>query len=105
MSDAGEVAGRAPDKRGFPPIAPRPDVLKPLEKLADEMWAGVPVLPIMDTGASDSIYTMAAGIPTYGINGVAIDQDDVRAHGKDERVRVSAYYDGVAFFYRYLKAL
>ena len=41
----------------------------------------------------------------YGVNGVAIDQDDVRAHGKDERVRVSAFYDGVEFYYRYLKAL
>ncbi len=105
MSDGGEVAERAPDKRGFPPIAPRPDVLKPLEKLADEMWPGAPVLADMETGASDSIYTMAAGLPTYGINGMAIDQDDVRAHGKDERLRVSSYYEGVDFFYRYLKAL
>ncbi|HLK65008.1 MAG TPA: M20/M25/M40 family metallo-hydrolase [Bryobacteraceae bacterium] len=105
MSDAGEVSDRAPEKRGFPPIAPRPEVLKPLEKLADEMWLGVPVLPVMDTGASDSIYTMAAGIPTYGVNGVAIDQDDVRAHGKDERVRVESFYQGVDFFYRYLKML
>jgi acetylornithine deacetylase/succinyl-diaminopimelate desuccinylase-like protein len=105
MSDAGQVADRAPDRRGFPPIAPRPDVLKPLEKIADEMWPGAPVLATMETGASDSIYTVAAGLPTYGINGVAIDQDDIRAHGKDERVRVSSFYNGVDFYYRYLKAL
>ena len=79
--------------------------LKPLAKIADEMWKGVPVIPEMETGASDSIYTMAAGLPSYGVNGVAIDQDDIRAHGKDERVRVSSYYDGVEFYYRYLKAL
>ena len=36
---------------------------------------------------------------------MAIDQDDVRAHGKDERIRVSSFYDGVEFYYRYLKAL
>ena len=59
----------------------------------------------METGASDSIYTVAAGIPSYGINGIAIDQDDIRAHGNDERVRVSAYFDGVDFYYRFLKAL
>jgi acetylornithine deacetylase/succinyl-diaminopimelate desuccinylase-like protein len=105
VSDAGQLADRAPDRRGFPPIAPRPDVLKSLEKVAGEMWPGAPVLPTMETGATDSIYTMAAGLPTYGISGIAIDQDDVRAHGKDERVRVSSYYDGVDFFYRYLKAL
>ncbi|MBZ5626842.1 MAG: M20/M25/M40 family metallo-hydrolase [Acidobacteriia bacterium] len=105
VSDAGDIADRAPERQAFPPIAPRPDVLKPLEKVADEMWPGAPVLPGMETGASDSIYTMAAGLPTYGISGVAIDQDDLRMHGKDERVRVSSYYDGVDFFYRYLKAL
>jgi len=76
-----------------------------LERVAAEMWPGAPVIPDMETGASDSIYTIAAGIPTYGVSGMAIDQDDVRAHGKDERIRVSAYYDGVEFFYRYLKAL
>ena len=80
-------------------------MLKPLAKIADEMWNGVPVIPEMETGASDSIYTVAAGLPSYGINGIAIDQDDVRAHGKDERVRVNAFYDGVEFYYRYLKAL
>jgi len=69
------------------------------------MWPGAPVIPEMETGASDSIYTMAAGLPSYGVSGVAIDGDDVRAHGKDERVRVSSYYDGVDFYYRYLKAL
>jgi acetylornithine deacetylase/succinyl-diaminopimelate desuccinylase-like protein len=59
----------------------------------------------METGASDSIYTMAAGLPSYGISGVAIDRDDVRAHGKDERLRVRSFYDGVDFYCRYLKAL
>jgi acetylornithine deacetylase/succinyl-diaminopimelate desuccinylase-like protein len=62
-------------------------------------------IPEMETGASDSVYTIAAGIPSYGISGVALDQDDVRAHGKDESVRVSSFYDGVEFYYRYLEAL
>ena len=84
---------------------PRPEVLKPLARIADEMWPGAPVIPDMETGASDSIYTIAAGLPSYGVNGIAIDQDDIRAHGKDERVRVGSYYEGVEFYYRYLKAL
>jgi acetylornithine deacetylase/succinyl-diaminopimelate desuccinylase-like protein len=105
VSDAGDVFDRAPDKKSFPPVMPSPEILQPLERVAAEMWPGAPVIPDMETGASDSIYTIAAGIPTYGVSGMAIDQDDVRAHGKDERLRVSAYYDGVEFFYRYLKAL
>ena len=103
--DAGRVYDHTPDKNAFPPILPPDEVLKPLSRIADEMWNGVPVIPEMETGASDSIYTVAAGLPSYGVNGVAIDQDDVRAHGKDERVRVGAFYDGVEFYYRYLKAL
>ena len=105
MDNGGRVFERAPDKAGPPPVAPRPDVFKPLTRIADEMWPGVPVIPNMETGASDSIYTNAAGMPSYGISGVAVDRDDIRAHGKDERVRTSAFYQGVDFYYRFLKAL
>jgi len=69
------------------------------------MWPGAPVIPTMATGASDGIYTNAAGMPTYGISGVAIDRNDVRAHGKDERLGIDSYYAGVDFYYRYLKAV
>ena len=105
VSSSGEVSDRPPDRKPFSPVMPSAEILKPLERVAAEMWPGAPVIPEMETGASDSIYTVAAGIPSYGVNGMAIDQDDVRAHGKDERIRVSSYYDGVEFFYRYLKAL
>jgi acetylornithine deacetylase/succinyl-diaminopimelate desuccinylase-like protein len=101
----GNALDQAPEKQALPPPPPRPDVMKPLERIADEMWPGAPVVPEMETGASDSVYTMAAGLPSYGISGVAIDRDDVRAHGKDERLAVTSYYDGVDFYYRYLKAL
>jgi len=105
VDDAGNVLDRIPERKGFAPVMPPPEILRPLESVTDSMWPRAPVIPIMDTGASDSIYTMAAGIPSYGISGIAIDQDDVRAHGKDERVRASSFYDGVDFYYRYLKAL
>lgn len=51
-----------------------------------EVWPGVPVVPDMDAGASDSTFTRAAGIPTFGITGIFTDIDDNRAHGKDERL-------------------
>ena len=105
VSDAGDASDRAPDRKAFAPVMPKPEILQPLERVAAEMWPGAPVIPDMETGASDSIHTIAAGIPSYGVSGVSIDQDDVRAHGRDERVRVSSYYDGVEFYYRYLKAL
>jgi acetylornithine deacetylase/succinyl-diaminopimelate desuccinylase-like protein len=104
-SKTGRTLDRAPEKTGFSPVTPPPEILKPLERITDEMWSGAPVIPEMETGASDSIYTIAAGIPTYGVSGVAFDHDDIRAHGKDERLRTSSFYNGVDFFYRYLKAL
>jgi acetylornithine deacetylase/succinyl-diaminopimelate desuccinylase-like protein len=97
--------GREQGSKGFPTVLPSPEVLRSLERVAAELWPGAPVIPDMETGASDSVYTMAAGMPSYGINGIAIDQDDIRAHGKDERVRVSSYFDGVDFYYRFLKAI
>jgi len=105
VSDDGTVAGTAPDRKSLPPPPVREDVFGPLREVTNELWPGIPVIPVMSAGASDSIYTMAAGIPSYGIGGVGIDFDDDRAHGKDERVRVESYYSGVEFYYLYLKAL
>lgn len=86
-----------------PPLLPV--VFEPLERLVGEMWPGTPLIPTMATGASDGVYTNAAGLPTYGISGVGIERDDVRAHGKDERLGVESFYKGVDFYYRYLKAV
>ncbi len=101
----GTVGDKAPDLGGVLPPPLNPQVLKPLESQVAAMWPGIAVIPHMDAGASDAIYTSAAGIPTYGISGIAIDFDDVRAHGRDERVGLKSFYTGNTFFYRYMKAL
>jgi len=100
-----QIADTAPLDKPLAPVALRTDVLDPLKRLAAQFWPGAPVVTDMETGASDSKYTNAAGIPSFGFSALAIDRDDVRAHGKDERLRVSSYYDGVDFYYQYLKAL
>jgi acetylornithine deacetylase/succinyl-diaminopimelate desuccinylase-like protein len=105
VDNSGRVLDNAPSGEALPPVNLRPDVMQTLEKVASEIWPGTPVVPTMSTGASDGIYTNAARMPTYGISGVAIDMNDVRAHGRDERVRVDSFYQGVDFYYRYLKAL
>ena len=76
-----------------------------LGKIVAQMWPGIPVLPDMSTGASDGVYTNAAGMPTYAISGEQYDRDDVRAHGKDERIGVESFYRGVDFYYDFLKAV
>ena len=105
VDNAGKVFDRAPETKAFAPILPPAEVMHPLKQVTDAMWPNAPVIPEMETGASDSVYTIAAGLPTYGVSGIALDEDDVRAHGKDERVRVDSFYDGLEFYYRYLKAL
>ena len=103
--DAGNLHDKGTDRVSPTPPPLRPDIFAPLNKVVSEMHPGLPILPEMETGASDSIYTVAAGMPSYGISGVAIDTDDMRAHGRDERVRISSFDEGVDFYYRFLKAL
>jgi acetylornithine deacetylase/succinyl-diaminopimelate desuccinylase-like protein len=87
------------------PAVLRPDVMKAVESLTKDMFPGVIVVPVMGTGATDSLYFRNAGIPTFGIDGTFGDMDDVRAHGRDERVGVKQYFEGLEFQYRLIKAL
>jgi len=105
ITSSGEVLDSIPDTRSFAPPPPRPDVFGAIKIVADKMWPGIPVFPTMATGASDGVYTMAVGLPTYGISGVETERDDHREHGRDERVPVEAFYKGVDFYYRFLKTL
>jgi acetylornithine deacetylase/succinyl-diaminopimelate desuccinylase-like protein len=90
------------------PSAPSPlspEVMKPIEAITQKMWPGVPVVPLMGTGATDSLYFRQAGIAAYGVSGIFYDVDDNRAHGKDERVGAKEYFDGLDFLYQLVKAL
>ena len=105
VSDADEVFDQGSDRKSMAPPPLNAEVFGALEATVKAMWPGIPIIPRMETGASDSIYTMNAGIPSYGFSGMGIDHDDDRAHGRDERIRVIDYYTGVQFEYLYLKAL
>ncbi len=82
----------------------RAAVMNPIERITAEMWPGLPVVPIMSTGATDGLYLRNAGIPTYGVSGIFNDVDDNRAHGKDERIGVQSIFDAREFLYRLVKA-
>ncbi len=83
----------------------RKDLMESLERLTASMWPGVVVTPVMSAGASDGKFLRLAGIPVYGVSGMFGDIDDVRAHGRDERLGVKEFYEGVEFMYRFMKAL
>ena len=71
--------------------------MDPIQRITDTMWPGTPVVPIMSTGATDGLFFRNAGIPVYGVAGVFSDIDDVRAHGRDERIAVKAFFEGLEF--------
>jgi acetylornithine deacetylase/succinyl-diaminopimelate desuccinylase-like protein len=88
-----------------PPSPLVPEVLGPVERITAQMWPGATVVPSMETGATDGLFLRNAGMPVYGVSGVPLDDDDIRAHGRDERIRVSAFYQGVEFTDRLVRAL
>jgi acetylornithine deacetylase/succinyl-diaminopimelate desuccinylase-like protein len=88
------------------PASPlRPDVMQAVERLVARIWPGVVVVPQMGTGASDGLYTRNAGIPTYGVGGIFSPIDDIRWHGRDERVGVREFHEAAEFWYDVVKAL
>ena len=88
------------------PVSPmRADVLKAVSSVTEAMWPGVPTVPIMVVGATDGRMLRAAGIPTYGVQGIFMDEDDMRMHGRDERLRVQSFYEGETFMYELVKTM
>jgi acetylornithine deacetylase/succinyl-diaminopimelate desuccinylase-like protein len=103
--DDPKVSVTIPEIRG-PIAAPAPltpHILKPIEKVAHEMWPGVPVVPALEPGASDAQFLNPAGIPTYGVTGIFTDPDGGHIHGLNERVRVQSVYEGRTFLYRLVR--
>jgi acetylornithine deacetylase/succinyl-diaminopimelate desuccinylase-like protein len=88
-----------------PPSALLPEVVKAMEKTLSETWPGLPLVATMSAGASDGKWTRIVGIPTFGIACMFFDMGDNRAHGKDERIEVQDFYDGVNFNYKLIRAL
>jgi acetylornithine deacetylase/succinyl-diaminopimelate desuccinylase-like protein len=90
---------------GSPGSALLPELMGAVGDLTQAMWPGIVVMPSMSTGATDGRYLRAAGIPCYGVSGIFRDVDDVRAHGKDERLGVKQLGEGRTFLYRLVRRL
>jgi acetylornithine deacetylase/succinyl-diaminopimelate desuccinylase-like protein len=105
LVDDPAVSVTVPEIRG--PIATpaplTPQVLKPVEQVAAELWPGVPVIPTLEPGATDAQFLNPAGIPTYGVDGFFVDPDGGNIHGLNERIRVTSVYEGRTFLYRLIK--
>jgi acetylornithine deacetylase/succinyl-diaminopimelate desuccinylase-like protein len=80
-----------------------PAIMGPIEKVSAEMWPGVPVVPILQAGATDGKALTAGGIPTYGVQGLFYEPDLGRIHGLNERIGVTSLYEGRDFLYKLVK--
>ncbi len=88
------------------PASPlRRDIMGPIEQLAHKIWPGAAIVPEMSTGATDGAHTRNGGIPTYGVAAVFEKVGDVRAHGRDERIRVQSFHEAADFWYQLVKQL
>lgn len=83
------------------PLDPR--IVGPIEALAAKHFPGIPVLPVMSTGATDGIFLQAIGMPVYGVPGTFIDSDMNGVHGLNERIRVASLYDGRDYLHDLVK--
>lgn len=89
-----------------PASALLPEVMQPVARITSELWGPMPIIPIMSTGATDSRFFRALGIPAFGVSGLFSDPTvDARAHGRDERMAVKSYFEGQEFLYRLTRAL
>ncbi len=88
-----------------PPSPLSKELFTVIEELSGQFWPGVPVIPTMSAGATDSRFLRNAGIPSYGHTGFLQDVDDVRAHGQDERLDVEAFHTGVEYLYQLVRRL
>ena len=95
----------APDHVAVAPIAPahptdasplRADVVGAYTAAVRARHPGAAITPDMSTGATDGLYFRARGVPVYGVDGSwAVIPADERAHGRDERLPVRAFYEDV----------
>ncbi len=89
-----------------PPARMLPEIMQPVAQVTKELFGDIPVIPTMSTGANDSRFFLALGVPSYGVSGLFMDPSvDARAHGRDERMRMQSYYEGQEFLYRLTKLL
>ncbi len=97
VSDTAVEVAEAQPATVSPPSPLKPALLKAIEEIGTRFWPGAVVVPVMSSGATDAMYVRTAGIPVYGIGGIFTLPEESRAHGRDERIEIRRFYEGLAF--------
>ncbi|HVL17643.1 MAG TPA: M20/M25/M40 family metallo-hydrolase [Gemmatimonadales bacterium] len=105
LADTAIHVSAAPRPSAGPSPVPA-EMMATIERVTTQVFGeGVPVIPMMNVGATDAVFLRAVGIPTYGLSGLFTDPEDVRIHGKDERVTVKSFFQAQEFHRRLMGAL
>lgn len=83
----------------------RADVVDAVTRTVHKLRPGVPVVPNQASGATDGLVFRAAGIPTYGVDGLFIRSKDDFSHGLNERIPVDGFYSTLDHWYLLIKDL
>lgn len=104
VADDGVKITPVAEPKPSPPSPLTEEVMAPILEITESMWPGVKVVPNMSTGATDGLYFRNRGIPVYGVSGLFGDINDVRAHGRDERIMIESFFGGLEFLDRLVRA-
>jgi acetylornithine deacetylase/succinyl-diaminopimelate desuccinylase-like protein len=99
------MMGRGTGVVGAPPSAVPDEFLNAVTSVTKKMWGDIPVVPQMSTGATDGKYMREVGIPTFGVSGLMYEGEERNMHGRDEKIRVKSYYDGLKFLDELVRTL
>ena len=105
VDDTAVVVAPIDTAKPSPPSPLRADLFDVIAASVKATWGPMPIVPTLSTGATDGLYLLNAGMPVYGFTGMFIPTDDDREHGKDERILISSFDDGLDFTYDLLKRL
>lgn len=93
-------------RRPAPPPPPMDErILGPARELVERYFPGVPLVPVMSNGYTDSTFLTATGIPAYGVPGGWGDPDGNGVHGLNERISAESLYVGRDFLFDLVKVL
>jgi acetylornithine deacetylase/succinyl-diaminopimelate desuccinylase-like protein len=82
--------------RQMSPVSePREDVMAAIARSIHRRQPGVPITPYLESGGTDGLIYRSAGIPTWASSGIFIRNEEMFAHGLDERIPVASFYAAI----------
>jgi len=78
-----------------PVSEPREDVMAAIARSIHRRHPGIPITPYLESGGTDGVVYRSAGIPTFASSGIFIREDEMFAHGLNERIPVASFYAAI----------